>query len=219
MFFKLFYCQSSWRNILFKNWQIVLTFKNYNIADWFSFYRLAASPILLVLIWFLEREFFSWLLLISYSTDAIDGFLARKLKITSPRGSQLDSMGDQVTLAIGLIGLFVFENDFIKENIILIIIAFIPYLVQMIIAYFKYGKATAFHTYLAKLSAIMQSAFILWSLFFSPDYTLFYIMIAIGLLETFEEITLIFMYDEWASDIKGIYWALRDKKRLKNTNK
>lgn len=197
----------------------MLTFKNYNIADWFSFYRLAASPILLVLIWFLEREFFSWLLLISYSTDAIDGFLARKLKITSPRGSQLDSMGDQVTLAIGLIGLFVFENDFIKENIILIIIAFIPYLVQMIIAYFKYGKATAFHTYLAKLSAIMQSAFILWSLFFSPDYTLFYIMIAIGLLETFEEITLIFMYDEWASDIKGIYWALRDKKRLKNTNK
>ena len=215
----MFYCQSSWRNILFHNWHIVLTFKNYNIADWFSFYRLAASPILLVLIWFLEREFFSWLLLISYSTDAIDGFLARKLKIASPRGSQLDSMGDQVTLAIGLIGLFVFENDFIKENIILIIIAFIPYLVQMIIAYFKYGKATAFHTYLAKLSAIMQSAFILWSLFFSPDYTLFYIMIAIGLLETFEEITLIFMYDEWASDIKGIYWALRDKKRLKNTNK
>ena len=196
----------------------MLTFKNYNIADWFSFYRLAASPILLVLIWFLEREFFSWLLLISYSTDAIDGFLARKLKIASPRGSQLDSMGDQVTLAIGLIGLFVFENDFIKENIILIIIAFIPYLVQMIIAYFKYGKATAFHTYLAKLSAIMQSAFILWSLFFSPDYTLFYIMIAIGLLETFEEITLIFMYDEWASDIKGIYWALKDKRRLKNTN-
>ncbi len=197
----------------------MLTFKNYNIADWFSFYRIFAAPFLLLLLWLNERDFFSWLLLLSYSTDAIDGFLARKLKITSPRGSQLDSMGDQITLAIGLIGLFVFENDFIKDNIILIVIAFIPYIIQMIIAYVKYGKATAFHTYLAKLSAIMQSIFILWSLFFSPDYTLFYIMIAIGLLETFEEITLIFMYNEWASDIKGIYWALRDKKRLKNTNK
>ena len=40
-------------------------------------------------------------------------------------------------------------------------------------------------------------------------------MIIIGLLETFEEITLIFMYDNWASDVKGIYWALRDKRRLK----
>lgn len=196
----------------------MLTFKNYNIADWFSFYRIFAAPFLLVLLWYGNREFFTWFLLLSYSTDAIDGFLARRLKITSPRGSQLDSMGDQITLIIGLIGLFVFEHDFIIENLVVIVIVFIPYIIQMIIAYLKYGKATAFHTYLAKLSAIMQSAFILWSLFFSPNYSLFYIMIGIGLLETFEEITLIYMYDNWASDIKGIYWALRDKKRLKSKN-
>ena len=152
-------------------------------------------------------------------TDAIDGFLARKLQITSPRGSQLDSFGDQITLVIGLIGLFYFENNFMKSNLVLIIIAFIPYIIQMAVACSKYGKATAFHTYLAKLSAIIQSAFILWSLFFSPEYSLFYIMIAVGLLETFEEITLIFRYDEWASDVKGIYWAYKDKRRLKKYTK
>ena len=197
----------------------MLTFKNFNIADWFSFYRIFAAPFLLAFIWFDERLIFTWLLLISYSTDAIDGYLARKLKITSPRGSQLDSFGDQVTLIIGLIGLFYFETDFIKTNFVLILVAFVPYIIQMIIAYLKYGKATAFHTYLAKLSALVQSAFILWSLFFSPEYSLFYIMIAIGLLETFEEITLIFMYDNWASDVKGIYWAYRDKMRLKKQAK
>ncbi|MDC1379297.1 CDP-alcohol phosphatidyltransferase family protein [Algibacter sp.] len=194
----------------------MLTFKNYNIADWISFYRIFAAPFLLLLIWLDLRLFFTWLLLISYSTDAIDGYLARKLKITSPRGSQLDSFGDQVTLIVGLIGLFYFETNFIKTNLVLILIAFIPYISQMGIAYFKYGKATAFHTYLAKLSAMLQSLFILWSLFFNPEYVLFYIMIIIGLLETFEEITLIFMYDNWASDVKGIYWAMRDKRRLKN---
>ena len=194
----------------------MLTFKNYNIADWFSFYRIFAAPFLLLLIWLDLRLFFTWLLLISYSTDAIDGYLARKLKITSPRGSQLDSFGDQVTLIVGLIGLFYFETNFIKTNLVLILIAFIPYILQMGIAYFKYGKATAFHTYLAKLSAMLQSLFILWSLFFNPEYVLFYIMIIIGLLETFEEITLIFIYDNWASDVKGIYWAMRDKRRLKN---
>ena len=170
----------------------------------------------MLLIWLDLQLFFTWLLLISYSTDAIDGYLARKLKITSPRGSQLDSFGDQVTLIVGLIGLFYFETNFIKTNLVLILIAFIPYILQMGIAYFKYGKATAFHTYLAKLSAMLQSLFILWSLFFNPEYVLFYIMIIIGLLETFEEITLIFMYDNWASDVKGIYWAMRDKRRLKN---
>lgn len=193
----------------------MLTFKNFNIADWFSFYRIAAAPLLLAFVYFDERLIFSWLLLVSYSTDAIDGYLARKFKICSPRGSQLDSFGDQITLILGLVGLFYFETNFIKTNLTLILIAFVPYVLQMFIAYFKYGKATAFHTYLAKLSAIMQSAFILFSLFFYPECTLFYIMIIIGLLETLEEIILIFMYDNWTSDVKGIYWANKDKRRLK----
>lgn len=189
-------------------------FKEFNIADWFSFYRIAAVPFLLILIFWNEREIFSWLLLISYSTDAIDGFLARKLKITSARGSQLDSYGDQVTLVVGLIGLIVFEPDFMLENYPLILIAFVPYIFQMIIAFRKYGKATAFHTYLAKLSAVIQGVFILWLLFFGPVYWLFYVMIILGVLETIEEITLIYLYDKWVAGVKGIYWALKDKRRL-----
>ncbi len=175
----------------------MLTFRNYNIADWFSFYRIAASPFLLGLIWLEEQFIFACLLALSYSTDAIDGYLARKLKIVSPRGSQLDSFGDQITLVIGLVGLFFFEKAFILENLTIIIVVFIPYIVQMLIAYIKYGKATAFHTYLAKTSAVMQSIFILFALFYEPNYTLFYIMIVIGLLETFEEIVLIFMHKHW----------------------
>jgi CDP-diacylglycerol--glycerol-3-phosphate 3-phosphatidyltransferase len=193
----------------------MLTFKNYNIADWFSFYRVASGPFLILLIILDQRSLFTWLLLVSYLTDMIDGFLARQLEIASARGSQLDSLGDQVTLVIGLIGLYFFENEFIIQNSILIGIAFLPYIVQMIIAFIKYRKATAFHTYLAKLSAITQAVFILWLLFFGPVYWLFYFMIIIGLLETIEEIALIFLYDNWVSGVKGIYWALKDKRRFK----
>ena len=39
-------------------------------------------------------------------------------------------------------------------------------------------------------------------------------MLVIGVLETIEEITLIFMYDIWVKDVKGIYWALRDKRSV-----
>jgi phosphatidylglycerophosphate synthase len=193
----------------------MLTFKNYTIADWFSFYRILAAPFLLILIWLDVRLLFTSFLLVSYLTDSIDGYLARKLKITSARGSQLDSFGDQVTLIVGLLGLYYFESDFIQKNLILIVIVFVPYLVQMLIAYLKYGKATAFHTYLAKISAVLQAIFILWALFFSPEYVLFYIMILIGLLETIEEISLIFIYDNWTSDVKGLYWSYRDKRRFK----
>jgi CDP-diacylglycerol--glycerol-3-phosphate 3-phosphatidyltransferase len=191
-------------------------FREFNIADWFSFYRILAIPFLLAFLLMGNRELFTWFLLVSYSTDAIDGYLARSLKIVSARGSQLDSIGDQATLVVGLFGLLVFENQFIRENFLLIIIAFVPYLIQMAIAFWKYGKTTAFHTYLAKISAILQAVFILWTLFFGPVYWLFYPMIAIGILETIEEISLIFMYETWVEDVKGIYWALRDERRAKN---
>lgn len=194
----------------------MLKLNKLNIADWFSLYRIIAVPLLLTFIFLDKRLLFTWFLLISYSTDAIDGFIARKLKITSARGSQLDSFGDQLTLIVALIGLVVFEPTFIKDNLLLIAIAFVPYIIQMIIAFRKYGKATAFHTYLAKLSAITQSVFILWLLFFYPVYWLFYGMIVLGVLETIEEIMLIFMYDEWVEGIKGIYWALKDKRRAKS---
>jgi len=193
----------------------MLTFKNYNIADWFSFYRVFAAPFLIIIAFLGERELFSWLLLLSYSTDMIDGQLARRLKITSERGSQLDSFGDQLTLLAGLIGLLLFEPNFIIDHYLWILVPLGLYLIQMIIAFVKYGKTTAFHTYLAKLSALTQGVFILWLLFFGPVYWLFYFMIFLGTIETIEEILLIFLYPQWVAGVKGYIWALRDQRRLK----
>ena len=192
-------------------------FQKFNIADWLSFYRIFSFPFLIMFIFLDWRLVFTCMLLISYSTDAIDGYLARKLKMTSSRGSQLDSLGDQLTLVAGLLGLWFFEKDFIVENIGIIAIPMTLYVLQMIIALYKYGKTTAFHTYLAKLSAILQAFFILWLLFFGPVYWLFYVVIILGIVETVEEIILIMLYKNWVKDIKGIYWAIADKRRLEET--
>lgn len=191
----------------------MLTFRNFNVADWFSFYRIAAAPVLIAISLLGHRELFTWMLLLSYSTDAIDGFLARKLKIASPRGSQLDSLGDQLTLVVGFIGLILFEKDFIRNNLVVILIPLTLYFLQMLIAFRKYGKATAFHTYLAKTSAIVQAVFILWLLFFGPVYWLFYLMIGLGIIETIEEIILIFMYPNWVAGVKSIFYAQKDPRR------
>lgn len=191
----------------------MLHFDKYTIADWFSIYRMVMAPFLLILIFLDFRLLFSWLLLLSYLTDAIDGYLARKLAITSPKGAQLDSLGDQLTFVVGVVGLFFFEAEFMHENLWLLLVAMIPFIAQMLLAFIKYGKATAFHTYLAKLAAITQAIFILWLLFFGPVYWLFYFMIILSIIETLEEIILIFLFDNWVSDVKGLYWGLKDKRR------
>lgn len=191
----------------------MFSLKEFNIADWFSFYRILAIPLLAATLIWGSRDLFTWLLLVSYSTDAIDGQLARRLKISSARGAQLDSIGDQLTLAAGLVGIWVYETAFVREYIWPIGLALTLYLLQMVIAYYKYGKATAFHTYMAKTSALLQGIFVLYALFFEPVTWLFWSVIVMGVLETAEEITLIFMYDTWVKDVKSYFWSLHDPRR------
>jgi CDP-diacylglycerol--glycerol-3-phosphate 3-phosphatidyltransferase len=51
-----------------------------------TLYRLIAAPFLLLLIINHNLEVFRWLLGLSFFTDAIDGYLARKYKVTSAFG-------------------------------------------------------------------------------------------------------------------------------------
>lgn len=191
-------------------------FRQFNIADWFSFYRIAAAPVLVALILLDERLWFSWLLGVSFLTDIIDGQLARRLGMVSPRGSQLDSVGDQLTLLVALAGLIRFEFEFIQAQIVLILVPLGLYFLQMFVAWWRYGRVSSFHTYTAKVSAFVQGVFILWLLFFGPVYWLFYTMIALSVLETIEELILICLFREWQSDVKGVLFLgrFKDKRQV-----
>ncbi|MDG1572010.1 CDP-alcohol phosphatidyltransferase family protein [Robiginitalea sp. M366] len=196
----------------------MISFKEFNIADWFSVYRILAIPLLAAALLWGTQGLFTWLLLISYTTDAIDGQLARRLNLCSARGAQLDSIGDQLTLGAGLIGLGVYETRFVLDHLWPIGLALSLYLLQMVIAFIKYGKTTAFHTYLAKTSALAQGIFVLWALFFGPVTGLFWTVIVLGVIETAEEIALIYMYPGWVKDVKSIFWALTDPRRSQAGN-
>ena len=191
----------------------MFNFKEYNLADWFSFYRIAAAPLLLALLWIDQRYLFAGLLLLSYSSDAVDGILARRLKLSSERGARLDSLGDQITVLIGLLGIIIFEFEFIEKNYIPIIIVLLMNIIQQIISLIKYRKTSAFHTILAKLTAIIEAIFVVWLLFFGAINWLFIVLIVIAFFESLEETILIFMYKKWVVDVKGIYWAYKDQRR------
>src|SRR5687767_4320299 len=88
--------------------------KSYYIINGITLYRLIAAPFLLFLILTRQSDLFKWLLAFSFFTDAIDGYLARKYKVVSVMGAKLDSLGDDLTVIVGVIGLFVLKPDFIK---------------------------------------------------------------------------------------------------------
>ena len=60
------------------------------IPNLLSGYRLAAAPFMLYLSWMGLRKTFLALLVLSLLSDAIDGFIARRLYVSSDIGAKCD---------------------------------------------------------------------------------------------------------------------------------
>ena len=186
---------------------------SYYIINSITLYRVLAAPFLLYLIFTGQEDLFKWLLAVSFFTDAIDGYLARKYRVTSIIGAKLDSIGDDLTVIVGVIGLFVLKTEFIKSQIPWLVLIFILFLAEVISALVRYGAFTSYHTYLAKLAAIFQGVFLILSFFMpEPSRVLFYIAVAITALDLLEEIVLTFLLPKWKANVKGVYWIRRSNR-------
>lgn len=184
--------------------------KSYYIINGITLYRLIAAPFLLFLILTRQSDLFKWLLAFSFFTDAIDGYLARKYKVVSVIGAKLDSLGDDLTVIVGVIGLFVLRPDFSSRELMWLVAIFILFIIQVVYAFIKYRAVTSFHTYLAKLAAILQGIFLILAFFMpEPVRILFYIAVGITALDLIEEIILTFLLPKWRANVKGIYWVLK----------
>lgn len=184
----------------------------YYIVNAITIYRLASSPVLIFLALTQQFHIFKWLLALSFFTDAIDGPLARRYKVTSIAGSKLDSISDDMTVLAGIIGIIAFRPEFLLQNLTLIIALLVLFAVQVSLALRKFHKMTSFHTYAAKAAAIFQGVFLI--LFFFLDHNieaLFYAAIIITAIDLIEEIILVLVLPQWTVNVKGLYWVLRKK--------
>jgi cardiolipin synthase len=187
--------------------------RSYYIVNGITLYRIIAAPILLVLIFTKQFDIFKWLLALSFFTDLIDGYLARKYKVVSIMGSRLDSIGDDLTVFAAIMGLFVFESEFVRKEFMILIILFSLFTVQTVFALVRYKKISSFHTYLAKLAAILQGLFfILIFLLPEPLCFLFYAAAVVTGIELLEEIILVALLPQWEANVKGLFWVLKRRK-------
>ena len=190
--------------------------RNKKIVNGITIYRIIAAPLLILLVIYNQIDWFKWLLAVSFFTDAIDGYLARRFKVTSIAGARLDSMGDDLTVLAGTIGLIFFKFSFLKQEMFLLILLLALFAVQTVFALIRYGKMTGFHTYAAKTAAVLQALFLILLFFLSePLYGLFYAAVMITAIQLMEEIIMIFWLPEWEANVKGLYWINKRSKRFK----
>jgi CDP-diacylglycerol--glycerol-3-phosphate 3-phosphatidyltransferase len=177
-----------------------------------TFYRLLAAPVLLTLLFHEQLAVFKWFLVVSFLTDAIDGYLARKYKVTSVFGSILDSVSDDLTIVVAIIGIALRNPEFLRKELVLVLLQVVLFATQVCFALFRYRKISSFHTYLAKFVTIFQGMFLV--LFYwlpEPLYALFYLVSALTILDLLEEITLVLIIPQWETDIKGLYWVIKKR--------
>lgn len=186
-----------------------LKIKN-NLANILSAYRIISSPVLIFCLLMGRTELFKWLLALSFFTDAADGYLARRLRTVTAFGARLDSVGDDITVAVAIFAIARLHPGFFYDQAVIIAILLGLLALQIGIALVKFHKMTAYHTYLAKLAAVLQAAWLLCFLFFeTPLYPLFYLCILVTCLQIAEEILITLVLSVYTVNIKGIYWALK----------
>ncbi|WMJ73389.1 CDP-alcohol phosphatidyltransferase family protein [Cytophagaceae bacterium ABcell3] len=178
--------------------------KKLNAADYISLYRIVSSPLILHYTWHGKRKKAGSLLTVNFISDAVDGFIARAKNISSKKGAMLDSIGDVFTLGAGVVALIKFERLFFRRNKELLMTGLGLYVFQLTLSLIKYGKITSFHTYGAKVSAILQAYFLIKLIMKRPDSKLFKVMYTVSLLEIIEEIALVIKLNKYQTDIRSI---------------
>src|SRR5579871_1769646 len=101
--------------------------QSYYVVNGITVYRILAAPFLVWLIFTHKTDVFKWLLAISFFTDAIDGYLARRYKATSILGARLDSIADDLTIVAALTGIYVLKQDFVLQQMPVVLSLFALY--------------------------------------------------------------------------------------------
>jgi cardiolipin synthase len=184
----------------------------FTIPNLITFYRLLVFPLILYFIIAEKESLYVIFMIVNLLTDAIDGYIARRFNMESELGARLDSMADNLTYLLFFLGIYVFKlEDFLPYKTSLFI--WIGFLLSTIaFSLIKFGRLPSFHLYMTKVGGYIHGAFFicLFTIGFIPAF--YYFAIIWGIVGAVEHIAIQIVIPEMRSNVKGLYWVLRDKK-------
>ena len=186
----------------------------FTIPNALSFYRILAFPVIL---WFVvadKERLFAVFLIINLVTDFLDGVIARVFKQETELGARLDSFGDNLTYVLAFTGLLVFKWQDFQPHMVSFLI-FMAFLVgSVVMSLVKFKTTPSFHLYSTKISGYIQAAFFmcLFTLGFIPAF--YYFMISWAIMAAIEHMIIQLIIPGMRSNVKGLYWILKEKRIL-----
>jgi cardiolipin synthase len=183
-----------------------------NVPNALSVSRLALVPVLLALAFSGLRTTFVVVLAISFATDVLDGFIARRLGQTSPLGARLDSLGDfAVYMSLPLCAWWLMPGVFLG-NAGYFAAAAASVLVPALVALARFRRASGYHTLLVKAAALLMGASLL-ALFAGAAQWPFRAAVPLSVLAAVEEIAITLVLREPRTNVPTLLHALRARRR------
>jgi cardiolipin synthase (CMP-forming) len=185
--------------------------KFWTIPNMLSLYRLLVFPFVLWLVYSDQEKLFSIFITISLVSDVLDGLIARIFKLQTAIGAKLDSWADLGTYILAFYGIWQFKWEEIRPHLILFLVFALVMLLSYLFVFIKFKGLIGLHTYMFKITGYLQGAFIV-SLFVWGFFPVaFYIALIWGTVACIEEIIIIWVLKKPTSNVKGLYWIMRER--------
>lgn len=183
-----------------------------NIPNVLSLYRLISFPVVLAFVFLGYEELFAVFLCINLVTDILDGLIARAFNMVTEIGARLDSLADTGTYILAITGIFVYKYDEILPYMISFIAFISLFLISHIIPLIRFKRLPSYHLYSWKVGGYIQGIFF-FTLFVYDFIPSFYVFMATwGITAFVEHLVVQFVLNEPKTNVKGLYWVLKNKK-------
>ncbi len=172
-----------------------------------SLFRIAMLPVLGALALAGQATLFLAALMLSLSSDIVDGYLARKSGVTSELGARLDSWGDLATyMSLPLFAWWLWPELLLAEFRYLACAIF-AYTLPIGVGLIRFGRLTSYHTWAAKGTAVLMgiALFVLFS--GGPSWP-FHVATFLLVVEGMEEIAISCVLRGWQTDVPSLWHAV-----------
>ncbi len=170
--------------------------------------RLFSVPILLILAWRGNEKGFFVLLLCALVTDVADGYLARRLHQESELGARLDSWGDFALYITTPVCAWLLWPELIVRESPYVIVVLVSFVLPILIGFIKFQRLTSYHTWGAKLSAVLMGCSTL-VLFAGGPALPFHFSTVVLVFTQIEEISITVVLPSWRANVPSLVHALR----------
>ena len=173
--------------------------------------RIALMPAVLIAALAGSRPWFIVLIAASLSTDALDGFLARRLNAFSDFGRKLDSAADYLTLVTGLAGIALLWPAIVRRELPWVASGLAAFFAVIVYGFMRLGRAPCYHTWASKLGAV-ACALSLVPLLAEWTALPFHVAIALMIAAGVEEMAIVLLVPSHVGEMASAWHAWRARR-------